>query len=148
MPVEAGHGIELAYEADPTGSPGTFTVVGELVSDLPDELTRPWSDITAHNHTINRGISGVLMRSAWAITVNYNHGDTSHVGLRSHLTGQVAFGMRLRGPGVTTSADEIIVSGELVSWSRANPVREGVRAGQGSFQPSGPMSIDGVIVGV
>lgn len=152
MGAGSGHGISLAYEApDESGDivGGTFTTVGQLVSDLPDELSRAYDGTTPHDATINEGIfSNVLTRAAWDIQVNYDHGSAAHKGLRTHLINNKEFGFRLRGPLVTDSSDEVIVSGKLLSWRRANPVRQGARSGQGSFQPVGRMKIDGVLVGV
>lgn len=145
--AERGHGITLAYEADPVGAAGVFTTIGEFVGDLPIEFTRTETETTVHNENIDMYVTGVLRRNTWAIMVNYEHGNATHTGLRDHILNGTPFGLRWRGPEITDSTDEIIVSGELTSWKRTTPVREGVQAGEGTFRPSGLMKVDGDIIG-
>jgi hypothetical protein len=144
----AGHGATIAMELDPTGSQGVFTVIAELNSDLTGlGLSRPTTDVTPHQDTIDSHVSGVLRREPWTFTVNYVYADTTHDGLRTALLTQERTGFRFRGTGGTTDTDEIIASGEVTSWNETNPVREGARTAEVTVIASKEMIVDGTSYG-
>lgn len=146
----SGHGALLAMEKDPGGSPGVFTTVAELNSDLGVGANRPETEATPHNDTIDSWVFGVLRREPWSFTVNFLFDDDTHdhlTGLQKLLYDGTTFGMRFRGPGSTGPTDEIIVSGQVTNMMQTNPVREGIRTAEVTFRPSGLMSVDGVAIG-
>lgn len=145
----AGHGVSIAFELDPAGTPGVFTTLGELVGDTSIGFTRPETEVTPHNEDIDSYVTGVLRRENWDLSVNYIYGSTDHEGIREHIFDNTKFGVRFLGPssGATTGVDEVIASGFLVSFIESNPAREGERSAEIMFRPSGPMKVDGVIIG-
>lgn len=151
MPAQAGHGALIAIELDPTGSPGTFTTVAELNGDITwPALTRPKSDVTAHQHQIGHNVRGVMMTEDLTWSINYIFDNSTHsfsTGLYKHMVDNATFGVRLRGPGGTVGTDEWIMSGGLTNITQTSPVREGARTADITFAPSGPFIIDAAVVG-
>lgn len=154
MPLSAavsGHGATIAAELDPTGAQGTFTAIGELNGDINwPALSRTATNVTGHDQTIDNHITGVLMREPLTFSVNFifDDGDHDHLtGLYSAIIDKEKRGYRMRGPGGTTNTDEWIMSGEVTNITQTSPVREGARTADVTIQMSGPMIIDGVVVG-
>lgn len=148
----AGHGATLAVELDPVASPGVFTTIAELNSDLTGlGLSRPETNVTPHEDTIDSWVTGVLMREPWTVSVNYIHGNATHDALRGFMLendpADRRTGFRFRGPQGTSGVDEIIASGEVTSWNETNPVREGARTAEVTMRMSKAMKIDGVVYG-
>ena len=148
----AGHGATIAMELDPTGSPGTFTVIADLNGDIVQpELSRPEEEVTPHDDTIDSWVSGGLTRGPLTFGVNYRFAHGTH----DHLTGFIdaiilneTRGFRLRGPAGTVDTDEWIMSGKVQNVGPiTNPVRSGARQGTITVRFSGPMIIDGITVG-
>lgn len=146
-----GHGATIAMELDPSSSQGTFTVIAELASDITGlGLSRPTSDVTPHQDTIDSHVSGVLQREPWTFTVNYIHGNSTHTGtgsLRDAILNQTRTGFRFRGKDGSSGDDEIIASGEVTSWNENNPVREGARTAEVTIVVSKAMILDGTSYG-
>ena len=147
----AGHGALIAMEVDGDAA-GTFTTVGELNGDINmGALTRPETEVTTHQDTIDQWIQGRLGRDAITWSVNFIFDDETHdhlTGLRKRIIDGDIFGLRVRGPNGTTDTDEIIVSGFLTNVGLStNPVREGARTADVTFRPSKQMKIDGVLIG-
>jgi hypothetical protein len=148
MPPEAGHGALLSMELDPVSSPGVFTTIAQLNSDIPIGATHDSTEITPHNERMSRSqTSKVIKRDPWTFDVNYIHADTTHDGLRDafYADPPTTFGMKFLGPS-GSAGDAIITSGEVISWKLTHPVRSGPRMANVSFQPSGPQSVDGTII--
>jgi hypothetical protein len=144
----SGHGATIAVELDPTGSPGNFTVIAELNGDLTGlGLSRPETEVTPHQDTIDSWVTGSLMREPWTFTVNYIYGNNTHEALRDAILGRTRTGFRFRGPDGTDDTDEIIASGEVTNWNETNPVREGARSAEVTLRMSKAMIIDGVSYG-
>jgi hypothetical protein len=148
---QAGHGSLIAFELDPVGSPGVFTNCAQLNGDImPPGLSRPATVVTAHNNGIDTKVFGVMTREAMTWTVNWLFDHATHSfasGLGKHMTNNTRFGVRFRGPGGTTDTDEWIMSGNLTNIKQSAPVREGARTADITYECSGPMKIEGVIVG-
>lgn len=148
----AGHGALIAYEPDPVGDQGTFVTIGELNGDIVwPELSRPATDVTPHQDTIDSNVLGVIKRSPMQFSVNFIYDDATH----DHLTGMYSLiqantftGFRLRGPGGGPADDEWIASGQVQAITNTAPVREGARTADITVVFSGRMIIDGVIYGV
>lgn len=154
MPTLAttGHGATIAYEQDPVGAQGTFTVVAELADDLTWGYTVGVTEVTAHNHTIDYHVpDGRKMRDQISFTVNYVFDNATHepstTGLQFLFLQGTETGFRLRGPGGSAGSDEWICSGFVTGFVQTNPVREGVRSAEVTLQLSGPQIVDGVAVG-
>lgn len=152
----AGHGALIQVEQDPVGAPGSFTTVGELNGDITwPSLRRPETDVTSHQRTIDKWITGVLSREPMTFGVNYIKDDPTHdaaTGLISHILGTTVAarvrGFRLIGPEGAANDDEWIGSGEVTNVGPiTHPVREGARTAEVTVRFSGPMKIDGVIYG-
>lgn len=145
-----GHGASLAVELDPVGSQGTFTVVGELADVKPPTLMRTATETTIHNENIDSQITGVLRRDPMTFTINFIHDNTTHdhtAGIMKLLIDNTVAGWRYRGPGGTAGDDEWIMSGQIESFDRTVPAREGVQTADVSVRLSGPMIIDAVTIG-
>lgn len=140
------HGALLAFELDPIGSPNVFTTIGELNGDISFDLSRAAHSSPTHNRDIDVYVSGILTRGEIPINVNYTYTDATHITLRAHILNEVNFQLRLRGRGGLASTDEVIMTGFLTSWNQGNAV-DGIRMAEGSFRPSGQMTIDGVVYG-
>lgn len=147
----AGHGATIGMELDPALTPGSFTVVAELNGDIKKpSLNRPATEATPHQDTIDSHVTGRLGRSELSFSVNYIFDDSTHdhlTGLQKMIIDNTEFGLYLRGPGGAANTDEWLMSGFLTNFEETDPVREGVRTAQVTFRPSGPMKIDGVLIG-
>lgn len=145
---ESGHGALLAYTADPVASPNVFTNIAQINSDIPLNWTHDSTEITPHNERMSRNItSKVIKRGPIDFEVNYIHGDTTHDDLRDYFLADppTTIGMQFTGPSGSAS-DRVIMSGEIINFSYTHPVRSGERKAKISFQPSGPMRVDGTLI--
>jgi len=146
---ESGHGALLAITEDPGAAPTVFTTIGQLNSDIPLKLTHESTKITPHNERMSRSITSVVVdRDAINFEVNYLVGEATamHDDLRDFFLANppTTIGLRLTGPSGSAS-DVIHMSGEVINWELSHPVRSGVRLAKVSFQPSGPMRINGTL---
>jgi len=149
--VEAGHNTILKIALDPVGSPGTRTRVAQVSSnvDFP-KLNRKETEVTAEENTIDAWITGVLSRDAFQWTVNYIYDEATHIALQGLMVSNLTFGLELQGPpypGSVTPAGIWIMSGVLTAWQVKNPIRVGQRTADVMFRASGPMIINGVLIG-
>lgn len=146
----AGHGATIAAESDPVGAPGVFDVIAELNGDITfPGLSRPETNVTPHQDTIDSWVLGVPTRTALTFGVNWIFNDPTHdaqTGLIAMFTDGLHRGWRVRGPGGGPSSDEWIASGQVQNVGPiTNPVREGARTAQVTVRLSGPMIIDGIL---
>lgn len=148
--VIAGHGATLAVELLPSGSPGVFTVVAEVSSDMKwPTFKRGSSETTSHTQNISRHSVGYGVWSEFSSTSNYLYDNPTH----DHLTGikwliahNTPCGIRLRGPAGSANTDEMIVSGQWLQWEITDPNKAGApRQVMFAFQPSGNYVNDGVL---
>lgn len=143
-----GHGATIAMELDPQGAPGVFTTIAELNGDINEPgLSRPWTETTPHQDTIDSGVTGRLGREPLTFSVNWIFNDTTHVALRDAIIDNQFTGFRILGPGGSAGSDEIIASGFVTNIGVTNPVREGARSGEITVQLSKAQKVDGTIVG-
>lgn len=148
MPPESGHGALLAYTADPVGAPTVFDTIGQLNSNIDLTWSHDTTEITPHNERMSRNItSKVIKRDAIQFEMNYIHGDATHDDLRDFFLADppTTIGLQFTGPS-GSAGDRCIMSGELINWALMHPVRTGERKARVSFQPSGPMSVDGTLI--
>ena len=147
--VQAGHGALIALAS--VALPQTFVTVAELNGDIKwPELSRGETEVTPHQASIDEWVLGIIRRGPLTFGVNfiYNNGTHDHLtGLYSLIKANSMVGVRLRGPGGTTSQDEWIMSGQVQAITQQAPVREGARTCDVTMRMSGPMIIDGVAYG-
>jgi hypothetical protein len=142
----AGHGALVFIEVDPTGSPGVFTELPECNFDISPGMTRPSTNVTPHNdNDHDTHVRGTLMRNDFPGTLNYLYSNAVHTALKAHFMGDVTFGMVVQSATSNGSTDRIIWSGGLTAWNEKNPPREGGRAVDFTFRPSGPWKVDNVL---
>lgn len=143
----AGHATQIYIEVDPTGAQGTFTRVPEVTSSIDDNRTREKTEITPHGDTPDSYIvSQVHKRAEVAIDITYKFANTVHAALMDHFNANTRFGIMIVGPeGTAPGTDTVIESGQLVSFNRQSPVRNGEYKAMVSFQPSGPYKVNGTL---
>lgn len=146
-----GHGVTIAAELLPASAQGTFTAIGELNGDISwPGLMRTATEVTPHDENIDSYVTGVLRRDPLTFSVNFifNNGGHDHLtGLQDAIISKEKRGYRMRGPGGSANTDEWIMSGEVISVKPVSPVREGARTAEVTIQMSGPMIVDGVVIG-
>jgi len=148
MPAQSGHGALIAMEQLPTGSPGVFTTIAQLNGDIVwPELSRPETNVTPHNDSIDSYVLGILNRGPLTFSVNFIYNGATHdhlTGLYKAMKDNETRGFRLTGPGSPVSpADEWICSGAVQAITQTSPVQEGVRTCDVTVRMSGAMIIDG-----
>lgn len=146
LPV-AGHAALIAIEVDPTGAQGTFTTVPEVTSSIDHNTTRENTEISAHASLVDSYIvSQLIHRDTVNMELSYKHANTVHAALSNHYYSKVLFGMMIIGPdGSAPSTDTIIQSGELISFSKSAPNRNGEYKVTASFRPTGPFKVNGTL---
>lgn len=147
--AEAGHGVSIAVELDPTLSPGVFTDIPEVMGDVNwPVVSLPMSNVTAHNDGIDYHIVGVPTREPFTFGVHYAAGNAVHEALRAMPFDAVKRGWRSRGPAGSSGVDEVIASGYLQSFGPiVHPAREGPRTANVAVQLSGLMKLNTTIYG-
>lgn len=148
LPV-AGHRALHAVEVDPVGAPGTFTTVPEVTSSIDNATTRDTSDISAHADVADRHlVSELIKRDVVSMEITFKYGNTVHAALSSHYYDKVKFGLMTVGPdGTAPTADTIIQSGELISFSKAAPISAGAYKVTAQFRPTGRFKVNGTLYG-
>lgn len=145
------HGTILGIEQDPTGAPGVFIDIAEIIEIDGPNVSREATETTPHNATIStHTVSARLLQGEISLGINYLHEHATHgaaSGLKKAEIDNETRGFRFRGPGGATDIDEIIVSAKVINFVTANPVRSGQRQATVTLQPSGPMKDDGTIIG-
>lgn len=147
--AQAGHGTLIAVELTPGGA---FTTIAELNADINyPTLSRGEAEATPHNDTIDTYRLGVIKREPFSFGVNHLFANQTHdstTGLLKMMLDGLERGWRIRGPGITNSTDEWIISGAVQSISQVAPVREGIRTSEVTVRASGKMMINGTEYGV
>ena len=145
------HGCILGMELDPSGTPNVFTDIAEIIGLPGPSNSREATETTPHNATISvHTVAGRLLQGELTLELNFLHEHETHsaaTGLKQALQDNETRGFRFFGPSGASNVDEIIISGEVISFATANPVRSGQRTATVTIQPSGPYADDGIIVG-
>lgn len=154
----AGHGALIAMELDPDASPGIFTTIAELNGDITEpSYSRPETEVTPHQDTIDSWVIGSLRREPMTFSVNYIFDEPTHSstgtggtgGLQAKIIANKFFGVQFLGPssGAGPGVDEIIASGFVTGFVATDPVREGPRTAEVTVRLSKAQIQEGVVVG-
>lgn len=146
LPV-AGHAASIYVEVDPIGAAGTFTLVSEVTSSIDTNTTRENTEISAHASLVDSYIvSQLIHRDEISMEITYKFNNTVHSALHDHYYEKVRFGMMVVGPeGTAPGTDTVIQSGELTSFSKTAPNRNGEYKVAATFRPSGPFKVNGTL---
>lgn len=145
------HGTILAMEQNPSGSPGVFLDIAEIIEIGSPSTSRESVETTPHNATVSQHVAaGRLLHGEMQLGINYLHEHATHsaaAGLKKAMYDNETRGFRFRGPGGTTDTDEIIFSGKVLNFQPSNPNRSGQRQATVTIQPSGVFKDDGTSIG-
>ena len=131
----AGHAATIAIEKDGDAS-GTFTVIPDLMSDFNFNMMRENTKVTPHGDTIDTNLVGPMGRDPITLGGNFQYGHATHdhlTGLQTRFIDGDIFGIRWRGPSGAANTDEIIASGQLLTFNRLAPRGSGAYAFDASW---------------
>lgn len=148
--AQPGHGALIAMEQLPLTTPGVFTTIAELASDIIfPEIIRSETEVTPHQDSIDSWVLGVPKRGAITFTVNFIYNDATHdhlTGAYKSIKGNEKRGFRIRGPLGAAGVDEWIMSGQISAINNnKSPIRQGVRTADITVRFSGAMIIGGIV---
>jgi hypothetical protein len=144
----AGHGARHYAELDPDGSPGVFTLIPEVTSSVDFGTTKQKTVITAHGAGVGSSIvAHVMDRDDLTLDITYKFANAVHAALHDLYYTNKVFGMMTLGPeGTAPTTDCVIQSGELSTWKKMGPVRNGEYKAQLVFTPTlGAMKVNGTL---
>lgn len=121
---------------------GAFVEVGELGDFTLPGLTRNEFDSTPHNRDIDSWVMGVLRREAVTFPVFWNKQEATHLAMRQSIIDNSNDGFRISFP----DGDDWVGSGFVRQVSQTAPV-DGILAANVTVRFSGPMYVNGVLVG-
>lgn len=150
-----GHDAVLAIESsDAAGgvtSAGTFTQVAFVNVGFIQKETRAVTNVTprkatAPTYLVNpaKEYDQITLKGPFAYA-HATHDDST--GLEAHWNSNGLFGLMLQGPEWAAGVDEIIHSGQLVSFSRIYNEGENAYEFEAVFQPTGVVKREGTLVG-
>lgn len=140
----SAHGTDLDYEPTPGGAFSAVAEVGDLV--LPGFM-RNEHDTTPHNRNIDSNVLGVLRREGITFPLFFNKANASHAGASSLMQLGLNEPPTLTGFRITTpDGFELIFSGRVKDFKWTAPV-DGVLTANVTLRATGPMKVDGTIVG-
>lgn len=141
------HGTIIAREHDSSGSPGTFTDIGELNGDINwPAFMRAMTEVTAHNDVIDSYVPGVFRREPMTFSTNFIYDNASHdhsTGLQKAIKDKLYDGYKVTGSDGSSDNHELIGSGYCSNFAKTSPVREGAITAEVTVQFSGAMELDG-----
>jgi hypothetical protein len=147
---EAGHLVKLYVQ---TAVGGSFQLVGDITSgDMMHGGKRGSTEVTQRGSTIDSHfVSPVTKRDEQSFQVTRNPGSTQDLLLQQLWRDKTVVGWMQRGvgpDGTTPSAAYSIESGAISNYTVVAPYGDGgpLRVDI-SYRPTGPMIIDGNIVG-
>lgn len=144
----SGHGVRFSITLDPVGAPGTFTLVGGVVGNLPPFLApRSVTKSTAHDKGINIVVLGPREHAASTFQIDYVSSDPTHTKLYEFERDGTFFGTLWEfGTGLGSDGG-VIRSGYVSNNNFMHEVKEGIRRMETTFEPSGPYWVDGDLIG-
>ena len=119
--------------------------IGEIGDTNPPGLTRNAHPTLSHNKDIDSFVGGVLRRNPPTFPVFFNKADGTHdaeTGLYQAIIDNEFCGWRMVQPDTF----EWVFSGFVQNVQPTAPV-DGVQTANVTIQPSGPMYVDGQLVG-
>jgi len=136
--AQSGHGMSIAVNS--VATPLVFTEIASVDNDIVFGFMRGETEVTPHSARIDHWVTdGRMQRDAIPFSVTYVVGTATQDAILDAFLDKVTLGYRLRGPGVTDSSDELIISGEVTNFKRTNPARSGAQRADFTLRPSGPM---------
>lgn len=138
----SGHGTLIDVQLTPGGA---YTEIAELRDITPPGLSRNEFDATTQNEDIDSYALGVLRREAVTVAVNFIPSNNTHdhlTGMQKLLIDNTRTGFKFTYPDGT----EWICSGQVSGFKPTAPV-DGLMSAEMTLRFSGPMSIDGAIIG-
>lgn len=163
---EAGHLVQLywtpltadAYDAlDAIDAPAMATAIAAMAAignitagDLESGSMSETTEITIRGQRIDSHfVSPVMKRDPWSFTITLIPGDAQQAALNTAYQTKTVHAWMQRGldpAGAPSDAYEL-VTGVLTNFKRVAPYGNGPVRAELSIRPSGPMIIDGVVVG-
>lgn len=138
----SAHGTVIARQA---GGTGPFVEIANIGDFTPPSLGRNDIELTTHNNDIDQYVQGVLRRSPITFPMNFIPSDPTH----DHLTGlyQSVIDHEVDGWQITfPDSSEWIFSGGVSNIVPTAPV-DGALTANVTIRPTGPMIIEGVLIG-
>jgi hypothetical protein len=133
----SAHGTLVSHQPTPAGA---FTTIAELFEITPPPLTRPSTEVTPHNDTIDGYVVGVKKRGEMTLVLNFLQTNATH----DHLTGLVKSWIDGSLDGFTLTFQDTttwIYSGFITNVAAITPGREGAQTANITIRPSGAMKI-------
>lgn len=148
MGETSGHGVKIYVTLDPVASPNVFTHITGLVGEVKVKLNTAKKKVTPHEKLMDRYVfSGEIVRDEISLNWNYDSEDTNHIALRDMILERTPIGLRKLGPGgVAGTTEDWTMSGQFTSWDQTDAQFEEERKMMLTFQPSGDMRVDGVLI--
>lgn len=144
----SGHGTLVAFEMGATPTPGLFTQIAEINSDVTfPPLSRNKTEVTPQEDNISSYVFDVLTAGEAKFDLNFIFSNPTHnasTGILAAISTIMPRGMRIRGPFGTAGSNEWIMSGQVSGVGRVSK-NKGQDMASITFQPSGPFIIDGVL---
>lgn len=138
----SAHGTVIARQDNGVGA---FIEIANLGDMTPPSLGRNSIEVTTHNNDIDQFVQGVLRRGEVTFPINFIPDDGTHdhlTGLYSSIIGHQTDGWQLTFPDGT----DWIFSGGISNIVPSAPV-DGALTANVTIRPTGPMILDGVLVG-
>jgi len=138
----SAHGTLVSHQPAPGGA---FTTIAELIDIVPPPLTRPSSEVTPHNDTIDAYVVGVRRRGEMTLTLNFLGTNATH----DESTGLIKSWIDGSKDGFTLTFKDgtiWIFSGFITNVAPTTPVREGAQAANVTIRPSGAHKIEATTI--
>lgn len=145
----ASHGTLIGREHDSSGSPGTFTTIGDLGDITWPELMREFTETTAQNDGIDSKVPGVAKTGPLQFSINFIFDNATHdhsTGLKKAWLAKQFDGYKVTGADGSAGNHELIMSGWVASFAETAPARSGAATAAVSIERSGPIIIDGTTI--
>jgi len=138
----SAHGTIIRRQNDGVGA---FVEIANLGDITPPSVGRNSIEMTTHNNDIDQYVQGVLRRGEVTFPMNFIPTDPTHdhlTGLYKSVIDHQVDGWQLEFPDGT----DWLFSGGISNIAPTAPV-DGRLSANVSIRPTGPMMMDGVLVG-
>lgn len=150
---QAGHGVIMSLELDPSNSPGVFTQVARITSNIDwPKQSRREAEITPTDGKVDDWMLSVPMRDVMTVTASFCFDNPTH----DHKTGAIylywwggSFGVKLDSPAYPNgdSSGFWMGSAQMASYQVKNPNLQGARDLDLTFRFGGPLIISSPATG-